>query len=85
LSDLVDAGIKSRSDLKQKISVEDFVKKILDFDPDDRECREIFFTMKVQIFETKKLKDSDDADYKARLRSAQNPIDLLAAYNGSDD
>jgi len=86
LSDLVDSGIKKRKEItKQKISVEDFVNKILDFDPEDSECREIFFTLKVQLFETKKLKDSNDADYKARLRSAQNPIDLLAAYKRSDD
>ena len=51
LSDLVDASIKGKAELKQKVSVEDFVKKILNFDADDKESQEIFFTMKVEIFE----------------------------------
>ena len=85
LSDLVDAGIKVKTDLKQKVSVEDFVKKILNFDANDQESQEIFFTMKVEIFETKKLKDSRDKEYKSRLRSAKSPIELLLIYNELND
>ena len=85
ISDLVDAGIKSRTDLKQKISVEDFVKKVIDFDPEDEECKEILFTFKVQLFETKKIKESTDNDYKSRLRSAKTPVELMSVYNGTDD
>ena len=85
LSDLVDAGIKVKTDLKQKVSVEDFVKKILNFDVDDQESQEIFFTMKVEIFETKKLKDCTDKEYKSRLRSAKSPIELLLIYNELND
>ena len=85
LSEMVDAGIKARSDVKQKISVQDFVKKLLNFKHNDEECKEILFTLKIEIFETEKLKNCKDNEQKARLRSAQNPIDLLAAYKGSDD
>ena len=37
LSEMVDAGIKARSDVKQKISVQDFVKKLLNFKHNDEE------------------------------------------------
>ena len=85
LSDMVDAGIKAKTDVKQRISVEDFVKKILEFDHNDEECKEILFTMKVQMFETKKLKDSKDKEQKARLRSARTPMDLLIEYKKIND
>ena len=85
ISDLVDAGIKSRTDLKQKITVDDFVKKVIDFDPEDPECKEILFTFKVQLFETKQIKQSTDNDYKSRLRSAKTPIELMSVYHGTDD
>ncbi len=85
LSDMVDAGIKAKTDVKQRISVEDYVKKILNFDAKDTECKEIFFTMKVEIFETKKVKDCTDKEYKSRLRSAKTPIDLLLIYNELND
>src|SRR6056300_213941 len=35
LSDIVDAGIKSKTDLKQRVTVEDFVKCILEYDAND--------------------------------------------------
>lgn len=85
LSDLVDSGIKQKTEVKQKISVEDFVKKVLAFDHDSPECKEILFTMKVEIFETTKVKQCKDKEYKARLRSAKTPIELLAEYKKIDD
>ena len=85
LRDMVDAGIQVKTDVKQKVSVEDFVKKILNFDANDQESQEIFFTMKVEIFETKKLKDCSDKEYKSRLRSAKSPIELLLIYNELND
>jgi hypothetical protein len=85
ISDLVDAGIKSRTDLKKKISAEDFVKLIIDFDPTNAECKEILFTLKVQIFETKKVKESTNEEYKSRMRSAKTPIEILGVYDKLDD
>jgi|TARA_B100001094_G_C17964383_1_gene687111 hypothetical protein len=85
LSDIVDAGIKSKTDTKQRISIEDIVRKILMFDADDKECQEILFTLKIEIFETKKLKDCVDKEYKNRLRSAKTPIELMSIYNELND
>jgi len=85
LSDIVDAGIKSKTDLKQRVSVEDFVKCILEYDANDTQCKEMLFTLKVQIFETEKVKGSSDKEKKSQLRSAKTPLELLAAYNGFND
>lgn len=85
LSDIVDAGIKAKTDLKQRVSVEDFVKCILNFDPNDTQCKEMLFTIKVEIFETEKVKQSTDKEKKSKLRSAQTPLELLVAYNEFDD
>ena len=85
LSEMVDAGIKARSDVKQKISVQDFVKKLLNFKHTDEECKEILFTLKIEIFETEKLKNCKDNEQKARLRSAKTPVELLSLYNQIDD
>jgi hypothetical protein len=85
ISDLVDTGIKVKTDVKEKVSVEDFVKKILYFDPADSESKEILFTIKIEIFETDKLKKSTNKEYKKKLRSAKTPIELLAIYNELND
>lgn len=85
LSDIVDAGIKAKTDLKQRVSIEDFVKCILNFDQNDAQCKEMLFTIKVEIFETQKVKQSTDKEKKSKLRSAQTPLELLAAYNEFDD
>jgi hypothetical protein len=85
LSDLIDVGIKSKVDTRQKISVEDFVKKILDFDPSDPACNEILFSLKVLIFENKKVKGSTDNVLKSKMRVATHPIDLLVAYSKLND
>lgn len=85
LSDIVDAGIKSKTELKQRVTVEDFVKSILHFDPKDADCKELLFTAKVQIFETDKVKSSSDKEKKSKLRTAKTPLELLVAYNNFDD
>ena len=85
LSDLVDQGIKFKTDVKQRISIEDFVECILKFDPNDTQCKEMLFTIKVEIFETEKVKSSTDKDKKSQLRSAKTPLELLVAYNNFDD
>lgn len=85
ISDLIDAGIKTKTDTKHKISVEEFVKKILHFDANDEEAKEILFSMKIEAFEGGKLKDCKDNKLLERLRSAKTPIDFLATYNEIDD
>lgn len=85
LSDIVDAGIKAKTDLKKRVSVEDFVKAILNFDPKDKQCQEILFTVKVEIFETEKVKSSADKQKKSKLRTAKTPLELLVAYNNFND
>ena len=85
LSDIVDAGIKSKTDLKKKITVEDFVKKILNFDHNDPEAKEILFSLKIEVFEIDKVKECKDNEYKNRLRLAKTPIELLSVYNELDD
>ena len=61
------------------------MKSILNFDPDDAQCKEMLFTLKVEIFETQKVKQSTDKQKKSNLRSAQTPLELLVAYNEFDD
>ena len=85
LSDLIDVGIKSKTEVQHKISVEDFVKKLIDFDKDNSTCLEILFSLKVLIFETKKVKDSTNNELKSKMRSSNNPIDILAAYAKLND
>ena len=67
------------------MSVEDFVKAILNFDPKDKQCQEILFTVKVEIFETEKVKSSADKQKKSKLRNAKTPWELLVAYNNFND
>jgi len=67
LSDVVDAGIKAKTDLKQKISVGDFVKKILNYDDKDSDAKEILFSLKISVFEMDKIKNCEDNDYKTKL------------------
>lgn len=85
LSEMVNEGIAAKTDVKEKISVDDFVKKLLAYDPTDDESREIFFTMKVQIFEMQKVKDSGDNQIKENLRNAKTPLELIASFNKIDD
>ncbi len=85
LSDIVDAGIKAKTDLKKRVSVEDFVKAILNFDPKDKQCQEILFTIKVEIFEMQKIKNSTDKQKKSQIRTAKTPLELLVAYTNFDD
>ena len=84
-SDMVDAGIKSKTDLKQKISAKDFVKSLLNFDPNNEECKELLFTLKIQAFDQEKIKASNDNEAKDRIRLAQTPLKLLDEYNKFDD
>lgn len=85
LSDMVDAGIKVKTDVKAQISVEELVNKLLVFDRDDDEAKEILHTLKLQVFEQQKVKDSNNDELKSRLRSARTPVELLSVYKELDD
>lgn len=85
ISDIVDAGMKAKSIQKNRVSSEEVVKSILNFDPKDPKCKEILFTIKVEIFETQKVKGSKDKEKKSALRTAKTPLELLVAYNNFND
>jgi len=85
LSDMVDAGIKVKTDVKAQISVEELVNKLLVFDSKDEEAKEILFTLKIQVFEQQKVKESTNNELKSRLRSAKTPVELLSVYKELDD
>jgi len=85
LSDIVDAGMKAKAIQKNRVSSEEIVRSILNFDPKDPKCKEILFTIKVEIFETEKVKGSKDKEKKSALRTAKTPLELLIAYNDFDD
>lgn len=85
LSDIVDEGIASKTEIKQKISVSEFVSKLLDYDDTDDQSKEIFFTMKLQAFELAPVKQSTDKDAKSQLRSAKNPIQLIKCLERFND
>ena len=85
LSDMVDEGIAAKTDLKKKISVGDFVKKLLAYDATDDESREIFFTLKLQVFELQKVKDNKDPEIKDSLRRAKTPLELFACLGRIND
>ena len=85
LSDMVDAGIKVKTDVKAQISVEELVNKLLVFDSKDEEAKEILFTLKIQVLEQQKVKESTNNELKSRLRSAKTPVELLSVYKELDD
>ena len=83
LSELVDAGIKSKTDKKEKVkvTVDSFIDKLLDFDINDKESAEILFAIKVKLFEKDQVKNSDNKEMKSKLRASKNPIELISLYN----
>lgn len=83
LSELVDAGIKSKTDKKEKVkvTVDSFIDKLLDFDVNDKESAEILFALKVKIFENDKVKACDDRDLKSSLRATKTPVEIISLYN----
>ena len=51
LSDMVDQGIKSKTDIKQRVSVEEYIDSMLNFNSSDKQSAEILFALKVKVFE----------------------------------
>ena len=82
LSELVDAGIRSKTDSKEKVkvSVDDFIDSIINFKSGDRQSAETLFALKVKIFENDKVKSCTDKDLKSSLRAAKSPVDIISLF-----
>ena len=80
LSDMVDQGIKSKTDVKQGVSVEEYIDSMLNFNSSDKQSAEILFALKVKVFENDKVKSCNDKDLKSSLRSAKTPVDLISIF-----
>ena len=80
LSDMIDQGIKSKTDVKQRVSVEEYIDSMLNFNSSDKQSAEILFALKVKIFEQDKVKSCNDKDLKSSLRSAKTPVDLISIF-----
>ena len=81
LSDMVDQGIKSKTDVKQRVSVEEYIDSMLNFNSSDKQSAEILFALKVKVFENDKVKSCNDKDLKSSLRAAKNPVELISIFN----
>ena len=81
LSDMVDQGLKVKTDVKQKVSVEEYIDIILNYNPEDKQSTEILFALKVKVFEHDKVKSCTDKDLKSSLRAAKNPVELISIFN----
>ena len=80
LSDMVDQGIKSKTDVKQRVSVEEYIDSMLNFNSSDKQSAENLFDLKVKVFENDKVKSCNDKDLKSSLRSAKTPVDLISIF-----
>ena len=85
LSDMIDQGIKSKTDVKQRVSAEEFIDSILNFNSSDKQSAEILFALKVKVFEQDKVKSCNDKDLKSSLRSAKTPVDLISIFKKIND
>ena len=81
LSDMVDQGIKSKTDIKQKVSVEEYIDSMLNFNSEDNQSVEILFALKVKIFEQDKVKNCTDKELLKQLRSSNNPVELISVFS----
>ena len=80
LSEMVDLGIKSKTDIKQRVSVEEYIDSMLNFNSSNKQSAEILFALKVKVFENDKVKSCNDKDLKSSLRSAKTPVDLISIF-----
>ena len=83
LSELVNAGIQSRTDKneKVKVTIDDFIDSIISFDNKNEQCNEILFALKVKLFENDIVKNSADKDTKSLLRSAKTPVEAIKLFD----
>ena len=82
LSELVDAGIKSKTDTNEKVrvTIDDFIDSLINFKSADKQSAEILFAMKVKLFEHEKVKSCTDKDLKSSLRAAKSPVDIISLF-----
>ena len=82
LSEMVDAGIRAKTDTKEKVrvSVDDFIDSIINFKSADKQSAETLFALKVKIFENDKVKSCTDKDLKSSLRAAKSPVDIISLF-----
>ena len=83
LSEMVDAGIRAKTDKKEKVkvSVDDFIDSIINFKSGDKQSAETLFAMKVKLFENDIVKNSTDKDTKSLLRSAKTPVEAIKLFD----
>ena len=83
LSEMVDAGIRAKTDKKEKVKVtiDDFIDSLINFKSADKQSAEILFAMKVKLFEHEKVKSCTDKDIKSGIRSAKNPIEAIKLFD----
>ena len=83
LSEMVDAGIRSKTDnkVKVKVSVDDFIDSIINFKSVDKQSDETLFALKVKIFENDKVKSCNDKALKSSLRAAKTPVDIISLFD----
>ena len=81
LSDMVDQGIKSKTDVKQRVSVEEYIDSMLNFNSSDKQSAEILFALKVKVFEQDKVKNCKDKELLKQLRSSKNPVELISVFS----
>jgi len=81
LSDMVDQGIKSKTDVKQRISVEEYIDDMINFNLGNKQSAEILFALKVKIFEQDKVKNCTDKELLKQLRSSKNPVELISVFS----
>jgi len=83
LSEMVDAGIRSKTDnkVKVKVSVDDFIDSIINFKSGDKQSDETLFALKVKIFENDKVKSCNDKALKSSLRAAKTPVDIISLFD----
>ena len=82
LSEMVDAGIRAKTDKKEKVKVtiDDFIDSLINFKSADKQSAEILFAMKVKLFEHEKVKSCTDKDLKSSLRAAKSPVDIISLF-----
>ena len=83
LSELVNAGIQSRTDKneKVKVTIDDFIDSIINFDNKNEQCNEILFALKVKLFENDIVKNSTDKDTKSLLRASKTPVEAIKLFD----
>tara|TARA_Y100000592_G_C5402472_1_gene283840 strand:- start:569 stop:1045 length:477 start_codon:yes stop_codon:yes gene_type:complete len=83
LSEMVDAGIRAKTDSKEKVkvSIDNFIDSIINFKSGDRQSAETLFALKVKLFENDKVKSCTDKDLKSSLRAAKTPVEIISLFN----